>query len=194
MDTVAQGGRKETASLLCCLASQHLINEDIAKASTIFKEASHLDESGVEAHYGLIYGKIINGGVDEAHEQLEFMQHTHQSFGKNSRFSFLSSLVASKKLNFSTALQQLNEALTLHISEFRQASGFEFFRKLDPHYMMLIAQEYLSAWEHSSSGDAMSVVLQRQRFICVPNLPIGGLVPSIPCTGLFRLGRGAPVF
>lgn len=43
----------------------------------------------------------------------------------------------------------LNETLTVHITEFRAYTGYDFYMKLDADYMMEIASEYISSYERA---------------------------------------------
>eukprot|EP00913_Durusdinium_trenchii_P017932 g16850.t1 len=64
--------------------------------------------------------------------------------------AFLQSLIAwRKRRDAEGALNLLNETLTLHITNFKSAVGYDFFIKLNADFMLEIAREYL---QHTISG------------------------------------------
>jgi len=132
------------AKYLTELGCQHMLQGDIAKAERSFHEAVTKDETDVRALYGIIQCRIQEGNLDDAEEQLEFLSEIQVSVGKSPDLAFLQSLLAwRKRKDVDAALSLLNETLTLHITAFKAAVGYDFFIKLNADFMLEIAKEYL---------------------------------------------------
>lgn len=123
---------------------QLLLQSDVQKAEQTFHDAVSKDETDVRALYGIIRCRIQEGNLDDAEEQLEFLGAIQVSVGKSPELAFLQSLLAWRKnRDVDAALSLLNETLTLHITAFKSAVGYEFFIKLNADFMLEIAKEYL---------------------------------------------------
>ena len=108
------------------------------------------DETDVRALFGIINCRVQEGSLDDAEEQLEFLSEIQISVGKSPDLAFLQSLIAwRKRRDAEGALNLLNETLTLHITNFKSAVGYDFFIKLNADFMLEIAREYL---QHTISG------------------------------------------
>mmetsp|Transcript_60950 Transcript_60950/g.108295 ORF Transcript_60950/g.108295 Transcript_60950/m.108295 type:complete len:1353 (-) Transcript_60950:75-4133(-) len=139
----------EQAKFLTELGYQYMLQGDMAKAEQTFHQAVAKDETDVRALYGIINCRLQEGHLDDAEEQLEFLSEIQISVGKSPDLAYLQSLVAwRKRKDAETALNLLNETLTLHITNFKSAVGYEFFIKLNADFMLDIAREYL---QHTSS-------------------------------------------
>ncbi|XP_029412558.1 tetratricopeptide repeat protein 21A-like, partial [Nannospalax galili] len=94
---------------------------------------------------GNIWCLILQGQLEEAAYQLEFLKAVQQSLGKSEVLFFLQALVASKKQNGEQeATELLKEAVELHFSSMQGLPlGPEYFEKLDPLFLVCIAKEYL---------------------------------------------------
>eukprot|EP00397_Hematodinium_sp_SG-2012_P003040 GEMP01003048.1.p1 GENE.GEMP01003048.1~~GEMP01003048.1.p1 ORF type:complete len:1354 (+),score=364.56 GEMP01003048.1:31-4062(+) len=126
------------------LGYQYLFHGDHQKAADTFHSAATKDESDVRALYGLILCRIEEGHLDDAAEQLEFLQEIHVSVGKSAELTYLSSLISLRKRQaVEQALALLSETLTLHITSFKPAVGFDFFIRLNADFLFNVAQEYL---------------------------------------------------
>lgn len=123
---------------------QQLLLGKVQEAEQTFHEAVAKDESDVRALYGIIQCRIQSGNLDDAEEQLEFLNEIQISVGKSAELAFLQALIAwRKRHNVEDALNLLNETLTLHITAFKPAVGYDFFIKLNADFMLEIAKEYL---------------------------------------------------
>eukprot|EP00929_Paragymnodinium_shiwhaense_P082600 TRINITY_DN4361_c0_g1_i1.p1 TRINITY_DN4361_c0_g1~~TRINITY_DN4361_c0_g1_i1.p1 ORF type:complete len:1382 (-),score=431.24 TRINITY_DN4361_c0_g1_i1:166-3750(-) len=136
------------------LGYQQMLQNDLSKAEDTFRDALAKDETGVRALYGMIRCRIQEGNLDDAAEQLEFLGAIQVSVGKSPELAFLQSLLAWRKnKDVDAALSLLNETLTLHITAFKAAVGYDFFIKLNADFMLQIAKEYL---QHTLDGNAAS--------------------------------------
>lgn len=155
VETVIQTRHRDTSPYLTELGFQHLLLDDVKKAAALFAEACARNGEDIRALLGQIHCRIFEGHAQDAGEQLEFLKETQSALsGRSSYSSFLQALVA-RRLGKQNALQLLNEALTVHISDFRSNIGYEFYLKLDPEYMMGIANEYLAAFHETEEGGAV---------------------------------------
>lgn len=132
------------AKYLTELGCQLMLQGEISKAETTFHQAVKKDETDVRALYGIIHCRIQEGSLDDAEEQLEFLSEIQISVGKSPELAYLQSLLAwRKRRDVEGALNLLNETLTLHITAFKAAVGYDFFIKLNADFMLEIAKEYL---------------------------------------------------
>jgi len=138
------------AKYLTELGYQQMLLGELEKAEKTFHDAVAKDETDVRALYGIIRVRIQDGNLDDAEEQLEFLSAIQVSVGKSPELAFLQSLLAWRKgRNVDEALNLLNETLTLHITHFKAAVGYDFFIKLNADFMLEIAKEYL---QHTLGG------------------------------------------
>eukprot|EP00927_Polykrikos_kofoidii_P039026 TRINITY_DN3346_c0_g1_i3.p1 TRINITY_DN3346_c0_g1~~TRINITY_DN3346_c0_g1_i3.p1 ORF type:complete len:1345 (+),score=240.06 TRINITY_DN3346_c0_g1_i3:136-4170(+) len=138
------------AKFLTELGYQQMLQGDATTAEQTFHDAVAKDETDVRALYGIIRCRIQEGNLDDAEEQLEFLSAIQVSVGKSPDLAFLQSLLAWRKnKDVDTALNLLNETLTLHITAFKAAVGYDFFIKLNADFMLEIAKEYL---QHTTSN------------------------------------------
>jgi tetratricopeptide repeat protein 21B len=128
----------------------------LGDACEFYHQASTKDETDVTALYGIIHARILEGNLEEAEEQLEFISEIQVSMGKTSDLAYLGCLIKWRRhRDAEAAITCLNEALTLHITSFKQAAGFNFFVDLNADLMLAIAQQYLEhAQETPGTGHA----------------------------------------
>ncbi|XP_076985876.1 tetratricopeptide repeat protein 21A isoform X2 [Tamandua tetradactyla] len=117
----------------------------VKEASLWYSEAMKLDESSVAALTGIIWCQILQGHLEEAEHQLEFLKEVQQSLGKSEVLVFLQALLASKKhKGEQETTELLKESAELHFSSMQGLPlGSEYFERLDPLFLVCIAKEYL---------------------------------------------------
>jgi tetratricopeptide repeat protein 21B len=71
--------------------------DDYEKAYGLFQEAAALDEGRVESLAGMIQCRILQGIIDDAEKQLEFVSEIQISVGRTTEIAFLEALLESKK-------------------------------------------------------------------------------------------------
>ena len=71
--------------------------KDYSQAFQYFQEAGSLDETKTEPLSGMIYCRIMQGKIDDAEKELEFMQEVQISEGRSSDISFLEALLSGRK-------------------------------------------------------------------------------------------------
>ncbi|EMP36129.1 Tetratricopeptide repeat protein 21B [Chelonia mydas] len=114
-------------------------------ASVWYRRAMELDESSVDALTGIIWCQVLEGKLDEAEHQLEFLKEVQQSIGKSAVLVYLQAVIASKKnKNEPVATALLNEAAELHFSALHGLPlSMEYYEKLNPMFLIEIVKEYL---------------------------------------------------
>ncbi|XP_057561624.1 tetratricopeptide repeat protein 21A isoform X2 [Hippopotamus amphibius kiboko] len=122
-----------------------ILQDRVKEASLWYSEAMKLDESSVAALTGIIWCQILDGHLEEAEHQLEFLKEVQQSLGKSEVLVFLQALLASKKhKGEQEATALLKEAAELHFSSMQALPlSTEYFERLDPLFLVCIAKEYL---------------------------------------------------
>ena len=70
---------------------------DYNRAVDSFKEAARLDEGNMNAIQGMIHCQLLQGNVEDAEAQLEFLSMVQQSVGRTAALAFLDQLLAAAK-------------------------------------------------------------------------------------------------
>ncbi|XP_036122537.1 tetratricopeptide repeat protein 21A isoform X3 [Molossus molossus] len=151
-----------------------ILQDQVKEASMWYSEAMKLDENSVAALTGIIWGQILEGHLEEAEHQLEFLKEVQQSLGKSEVLVFLQALLASKKHRAEQEVTTLlREAVELHFSGMQGLPlGSEYFEKLDPLFLVCIAREYLlfCPKQPRSPGQIVSPLLKQVTVILNPVL------------------------
>ena len=127
------------------VGEQLLLLEQVAEASKSFRDATQLDESNMEAHYGIIKCQILEGNLEDAEQQLEFLNEISMSVGSNAALTHLSSMIKwAKDKNKSRSVSLLQETVELHVEGLEGLEmGYGYFTALDPALLVQIAKEFL---------------------------------------------------
>ncbi|XP_008834599.1 tetratricopeptide repeat protein 21A isoform X1 [Nannospalax galili] len=148
-----------------------ILQHQVKEACQWYKEAMKL-ENRLATLAGNIWCLILQGQLEEAAYQLEFLKAVQQSLGKSEVLFFLQALVASKKQNGEQeATELLKEAVELHFSSMQGLPlGPEYFEKLDPLFLVCIAKEYLHFCpkQPRSPGQLVSPLLKQVTMILSP--------------------------
>uniref|UniRef100_G1L337 Tetratricopeptide repeat domain 21A n=1 Tax=Ailuropoda melanoleuca TaxID=9646 RepID=G1L337_AILME len=149
-----------------------ILQDQVREASLWYSEAMKLDESSVAALTGVIWCQILDGHLEEAEHQLEFLKEVQQSLGKSQVLVFLQALLASRKhKGEQEATALLKEATELHFSSMQGLPlGSEYFEKLDPLFLVCLAKEYLffCPKQPRSPGQIVSPLLKQVAVILNP--------------------------
>ncbi|XP_034619745.1 tetratricopeptide repeat protein 21A, partial [Trachemys scripta elegans] len=141
-------------------------------ASVWYRRAMELDESSVDALTGIIWCQVLEGKLDEAEHQLEFLKEVQQSIGKSAVLVYLQAVIASKKnKNEPVATALLNEAAELHFSALHGLPlSMEYYEKLNPMFLIEIVKEYLvfCPKQPRSPGQIVSPFLKQAAIILNP--------------------------
>jgi tetratricopeptide repeat protein 21B len=95
--------------------------------------------------FGQIMCKIQQGALDEAEQQLEFLNEIIESQGKTAEQTFLEAIIEwRRRMNQDSAINSLNQTLNLHITNTKSYSGnLSFYIHLNADFLISLAQEYL---------------------------------------------------
>ncbi|XP_059966738.1 tetratricopeptide repeat protein 21A isoform X2 [Mesoplodon densirostris] len=149
-----------------------ILQDQVKEASLWYSEAMKLDESSTAALTGVIWCQILDGHLEEAEHQLEFLKEVQQSLGKSEVLVFLQALLASKKhKGEQEATALLKEAAELHFSSMQSLPlSSEYFERLDPLFLVCIAKEYLvfCPKQPRSPGQIVSPLLKQVSVILNP--------------------------
>jgi tetratricopeptide repeat protein 21B len=127
------------------VAYQKTMLGDYAGAYATYQKSSQLDETNTVPLFGMIYCRVKQDLLDDAEQQLEFLNEIGESAAKTADHVYLEAIIEWRKRgNRDQAIRLLDQALNLHISATKSASGnLEFYIKLNADFLMELAQEYL---------------------------------------------------
>ncbi|KFQ72482.1 Tetratricopeptide repeat protein 21B, partial [Phaethon lepturus] len=146
------------------LGYQMILQGKVKDALKWYKTAMSLDETSVSALTGIIHCQLIQGQLEDAEQQLEFLNEIQQSIGKSGELSFLRAVLAMKKhKRQEEVLALLNDVLDTHFSSLHGFPlGVEYFEKLNPDFLLEIVKEYLNFCpaQPASPGQSPSPLLK----------------------------------
>ena len=144
---------------------QHSLLGDNTAALTAFEQASKLDEGNAQAVYGIIRCQLNDGKLDEAGQQLEFLNEIQQSIGRQPELLFLSAQLAWRRaMDSDKSLKALDECLDLHLATCKRiAPGDDIFVAFNADFLLEIAKEYLQhvGLDPTEPGDSASPLLTK---------------------------------
>ncbi|XP_034444059.1 tetratricopeptide repeat protein 21B-like [Hippoglossus hippoglossus] len=128
------------------LGYQMVLQGSIKEAMKWYKIAMTLDETSVSALTGIIHCQLIEGHLEDAKQQLEFLAENQQSIEKSGELLYLHALLAVKKCRPQEEVTNLlNEAVDIHLSKLQGVPlGVEYLEKLNPDFLLEIVKEYLA--------------------------------------------------
>ena len=111
---------------------------------SVAKTGINLQKLRSPLRYGTIHCQLLNNQLEEAEQQLEFLNDIATE--RNVKLCFLSSLHASKRrFDMSTLLEELDaEVAKLVVDAARRPFGTDFFVHLDPNLVLGCANLFLS--------------------------------------------------
>ncbi|XP_048165484.1 tetratricopeptide repeat protein 21B isoform X3 [Corvus hawaiiensis] len=146
------------------LGYQMILQGKVKEALKWYKTAMTLDETSVSALTGIIRCQLIQGQLEDAEQQLEFLNEIQQSIGKSEELSFLHAVLAMKKhKRQEEVIALLNDVLDTHFSSLHGFPlGVEYFEKLNPDFLLEIIKEYLNFCpaQPTSPGQSPSPLLK----------------------------------
>ncbi|NWY76297.1 TT21B protein, partial [Erithacus rubecula] len=146
------------------LGYQMILQGKAKEALKWYKTAMTLDETSVSALTGIIRCQLIQGQLEDAEQQLEFLNEIQQSIGKSGELSFLRAFLAMKKhKSQEEVFALLNDVLDTHFSSLHGFPlGVEYFEKLNPDFLLEIIREYLNFCpaQPASTGQSLSPLLK----------------------------------
>lgn len=131
------------------LGNQLLMLGNVEEAYKVYQEASSLDESKLESITGMIECKLLQDDIDDAENQIEFVNVMQQTIGRTATIAYLEAMLTIRKPNqTSNSIVEfyriLDGALKMQIAYSKTlASGFSYYSKLNPNFLFSIAELYL---------------------------------------------------
>ncbi|KAK1903312.1 Tetratricopeptide repeat protein 21B [Dissostichus eleginoides] len=154
------------------LGYQMVLQGKIKEATKWYKTAMTLDETSVSALTGIIRCQLIEGHIDDAEQQLEFLTEIQQSIGKSGELLYLRAVLAVKKR------RPQEEGLPL---------GVEYFEKLNPDFLLEIVKEYLALCPPKPPAQGQPPAPQLQHCATLLDTVVK-IVPGLP-QGVFLLAK-----
>uniref|UniRef100_A0A8D0G2E5 Tetratricopeptide repeat domain 21A n=1 Tax=Sphenodon punctatus TaxID=8508 RepID=A0A8D0G2E5_SPHPU len=131
-------------------------------ASMWYRKAMEKDENSVDALTGIIWCQVLEGKLEEAEHQLEFLKEVQKSIGKSAVLVYLQAVIASRKNENEQAL---------HFSALQGLPlSMEYYEKLNPMFLIEIVKEYLffCPKQPRSPGQILSPLLKQADIILNP--------------------------
>ncbi|XP_029461519.1 tetratricopeptide repeat protein 21B isoform X2 [Rhinatrema bivittatum] len=125
---------------------QMILQGKVKDALKWYKAAITLDETSVSALTGIIRCQLIEGQLQDADQQLEFLAEIQQSIGKSGELSYLRAVLAMKRhKRQEEVIHLLNDVLDTHFSSLQGLPlGVEYFERLNPDFLLEVIKEYLN--------------------------------------------------
>uniref|UniRef100_A0A668AXT2 Tetratricopeptide repeat domain 21B n=1 Tax=Myripristis murdjan TaxID=586833 RepID=A0A668AXT2_9TELE len=126
------------------LGYQMVLQGKTKEAMKWYKTAMTLDETSVSALTGIIRCQLIEGHLEDAEQQLEFLTEIQQSIGKSDLLYLRAVLAVKKRRPQEEVTNLLNDAVDTHFSTLQGLPlGVEYFEKFNPDFLLEIVREYL---------------------------------------------------
>ncbi|XP_008061219.1 tetratricopeptide repeat protein 21B [Carlito syrichta] len=147
------------------LGYQMILQGKVKEALKWYKIAMTIDETSISALIGFIRCQLIEGQLQDADQQLEFLSEIQQSIEKSAELTYLHAVLAIKKnKRQEEVINLLNNVLDTHFSHVEDLPlGIQYFEKLNPDFLLEIITEYLNFCpaQPASPGQPLSPVLRR---------------------------------
>ncbi|XP_064595299.1 tetratricopeptide repeat protein 21B-like isoform X2 [Liolophura sinensis] len=179
----------DNAEYVTELGFELLVRGKVREAMKCYRNAMKLDETSVAALTGIIRCQLEENQLDDAAQQLEFLNEIQQSIGKSAELSYLSAVLALKKSEAKEkVLGLLNESVETHFSALKGLPlGADYFYHLNPDFLLQVIKIYLqyAPQQPATAGQPVDPTLKR----CSQILdPLTRAVPGL-LEGLYLMGR-----
>eukprot|EP00670_Eutreptiella_braarudii_P008758 CAMPEP_0174315836 /NCGR_PEP_ID=MMETSP0810-20121108/6540_1 /TAXON_ID=73025 ORGANISM="Eutreptiella gymnastica-like, Strain CCMP1594" /NCGR_SAMPLE_ID=MMETSP0810 /ASSEMBLY_ACC=CAM_ASM_000659 /LENGTH=1295 /DNA_ID=CAMNT_0015425331 /DNA_START=10 /DNA_END=3898 /DNA_ORIENTATION=- len=127
------------------LGYQYGLLGDDETALKSFKEASQVDEGNVQALIGVIKCQVMMGKLDDAEQQLEFLNEIQASMGKSTELLYLGALLSwRQKGNREDSVKALDATVQQLVEQTKEmVPSFGFYATFNPQFLLEIIREYL---------------------------------------------------
>lgn len=176
------------------MAYQYIMIKDFQQAFALFQESASLDESRTEPLIGMIRCRIYQGMIDDAEKQIEFINEIHPTGERTPEIAFLEGLLNARKsfnlppkeateMKIQNSIKLIDEALKLHIQITKSLiPGFEFYIRLDPYFLLSLAEEYLQFVSFDnileSTESSGSFIIKGNKLLETITKQIPGMLPA----------------
>ncbi|XP_046549679.1 tetratricopeptide repeat protein 21B-like [Haliotis rubra] len=177
------------------LGYQLLLQGKVKEAMKCYRNAMKLDETSVAALTGIIRCQLIENQVEEASQQLEFLNEIQQTIGRSPELAYLSSVLARKKNKGpEKVMELLNECIELHFSALKgRPLGVQYYLLLNPDFLLEVIKDYLQYAPQTpvATGQPINPVLRRCHQVLDPlTRAIPGLMEAVYLIGKVKFLAG----
>ncbi|XP_062519917.1 tetratricopeptide repeat protein 21B-like isoform X2 [Corticium candelabrum] len=126
-------------------AYELMLLQQVKEAVKAYRAAMKLDETSVVALTGVIHCQLLEGQLEDAEQQLEFLQEVQASVGQSADLLYLSAILAHKKgEGADKVMELLNNTIECHFKSLKGLPlGPKYFEKLNPDFLLQIVKSYL---------------------------------------------------
>ena len=154
-----------SAIYLCELGYHQVLTGNISDAVKSYRKAMALDETSVKALHGIISCQLQSNQLDDAAQQLDFLNEIQSSLGETVELGYLSALLAARrKMQSKSVFGALETPLKSHLQNTRTiAVGEEYFETLCPDLLLQVVLLYLEygPTDPPAEGDAAPPVMKK---------------------------------
>ncbi|XP_035271756.1 tetratricopeptide repeat protein 21B-like [Anguilla anguilla] len=147
-----------------------VLQNKIKEAARWYSNGIKLDGSSVTALAGVIHCQLLQGQLEEADQQLEFLREIQQSIGLSVELAFIQAMLACKRGESQAVVSALlKEAAELHFSAIRGLPlGVEYYEKLNPTFLFEVVKTNLAVCQPRALGQPLSFGLMHSAMILDP--------------------------
>ncbi|NP_001085105.1 tetratricopeptide repeat protein 21B [Xenopus laevis] len=160
------------AEVATALANNFILQGNVTEAAGWYATAMKLDGNHLEGLTGVIQCQILQGQLEEAEQQLDFLHEIQESIGGTKELCYIQALLASRQGKEEQIITELlKKAVELHYAAVRGLPlGVEYFEKLNPTFLINIVQEYLVLCpkQPKAPGEPLSPLLKQALSILTP--------------------------
>ncbi|ELU05036.1 hypothetical protein CAPTEDRAFT_159405 [Capitella teleta] len=184
-----------SADFLTELGFQLLMQGRHRDAIKCYRNAMKQDDTSVRALTGVIRCQLIENQLEDAAQQLDFLNEIQQSIGKSSELCYLGAVLAMKRGQApEKVVELLNNAVEIHFTGLKGLPlGTEYFTCINPDLLLQMVQDYLlySPQQPIGPGLPPSPVLRRSGQILDPlTRAFPGLMEALYLQGKIKFLAG----
>ncbi|XP_063424970.1 tetratricopeptide repeat protein 21B-like [Mytilus trossulus] len=177
------------------LGFQLLLQGKAKDAMNCYRNAMKIDETSVTALTGIIRCQLLENQLDDAAQQLEFLNEIQQSIARSPELAYLSAVLAVKKsADPEKATQLLNESVELHFAGLKGFPlGTHYYYLLNPDFLVQIVKNYLQFAPQTpvASGQSVNPVLKKCNQVLEPlTRAVPGLLEALYLMGKIKFLAG----
>ncbi|XP_022305940.1 tetratricopeptide repeat protein 21B-like isoform X6 [Crassostrea virginica] len=127
------------------LGFQLLLQGKVKDAMKCYRNAMKINDTSVQSLTGIIRCQLIENQLDDAAQQLDFLQEVQQSIGRTSELAYLSAALCIKRGEGpDKAYKLLNEAVEIHFGALKgNPLGPQYFLLLNPDFLLQMIKDFL---------------------------------------------------
>lgn len=127
------------------LGFQLLLQGKVKDAMKCYRNAMKINDTSVQSLTGIIRCQLIENQLDDAAQQLDFLQEVQQSIGRTSELAYLSAALSIKRGEGpDKAYKLLNEAVEIHFNALKgNPLGPQYYLLLNPDFLLQMIKDFL---------------------------------------------------